>query len=145
MTPVHDQPFSPQQQRRFAGVPCCGSACLFAKRPLARTVTHARCDSGIEFSSDIFPQRYMGAPDPPLAIANLLPLILGHWGCAMPKRHPPLSHTSPTEARQVACTRCRANAHLLWYSPLPAGLKGEMRVFQCRACGKQTKIIVPPP
>ena len=60
----------------------------------------------------------------------------------MSKRHPLFTHASPASAGPIACSHCKANAHLIWHSPLPAGLKGEMRIFECKACGKQIKMIV---
>lgn len=60
----------------------------------------------------------------------------------MPPRRPSFAYISPTHITPIACSHCGENARLLWHSPLPAGLMGEMRTFQCKGCGKQTKIIV---
>jgi predicted RNA-binding Zn-ribbon protein involved in translation (DUF1610 family) len=60
----------------------------------------------------------------------------------MPQRHPSVTYTSPTYIPQTVCPRCGANTRLIWRSPLPADLKGEMRAFECKDCGKQTKIVV---
>ncbi len=63
----------------------------------------------------------------------------------MPKRRPPSSQASPTERGRLPA---RVAEQMLISSGIrrsPAGLKGEMRVSQCRACGKQTKIIVARP
>jgi hypothetical protein len=49
---------------------------------------------------------------------------------------------SPTHVASINCSYCKAQARLVWHSPLPAGLEGEMRSFACSRCRKQTKIIV---
>ena len=54
--------------------------------------------------------------------------------------HP--AYTLPTDVPPTVCPRCGGNARLVWRSPLPADLKGEMRAFQCKKCGKQTKIVI---
>jgi hypothetical protein len=47
-----------------------------------------------------------------------------------------LAHINP-----VACSRCGEKARAVWHSPLPAGLKGEMCIFECEDCGKKMKLI----
>jgi DNA-directed RNA polymerase subunit RPC12/RpoP len=59
----------------------------------------------------------------------------------MPQRHQSVTQ-SPAYVPPTICLRCGANVRLVWRSPLPADLKGEMRAFECKDCGKQTKIIV---
>jgi hypothetical protein len=49
----------------------------------------------------------------------------------------PLAHIKP-----IVCLRCGEKARAVWHSPLPAGLKGEMRTFECDGCGKKMKLIV---
>ena len=49
----------------------------------------------------------------------------------------PLAHIKP-----IVCPRCGEKARAVWHSPLPAGLKGEMRTFECEHCGKKMKMIV---
>ena len=58
-----------------------------------------------------------------------------------PPKKPPFTFI-PTDIAPIACLRCRSKAYLIRRVPLPADLKGEMRTFQCKTCGKQTKIIV---
>jgi hypothetical protein len=48
----------------------------------------------------------------------------------------PIVHIKP-----IACPRCGEKARAVWHSPLPAGLVGEMRTFECEHCGKKTKLI----
>ena len=60
----------------------------------------------------------------------------------MTPRRPPFSYIPPTHIMPVACSHCGENAQPIWHSPLPAGLKGEMRVFECEDCGSQMKLIV---
>jgi transcription elongation factor Elf1 len=48
----------------------------------------------------------------------------------------------PNYIAPMDCPRCGAYAHLIDCVPLPAGLSGEMQTFECKDCGKQTKIIV---
>ncbi len=57
----------------------------------------------------------------------------------MPKRHPPFTYIPPTPT--ITCARCGAKARLIRREPLAAGQKGELRTFECKACGKKTKII----
>lgn len=59
----------------------------------------------------------------------------------MPKRHPPFTYI-PIDVAPIDCQRCGAKAQLIQRAQLPAGLKGEMRTFECKKCGKQLKIIV---
>ena len=47
-----------------------------------------------------------------------------------------------TKIKPVTCPRCKRYVHLIQRAPLPGGLTGEMRTFECKKCGKQTKIIV---
>jgi hypothetical protein len=49
----------------------------------------------------------------------------------------PLAHIKP-----IVCLRCGEKARAVWHSPLPAGLEGEMRTFECEHCGKEMKMIV---
>jgi hypothetical protein len=37
--------------------------------------------------------------------------------------------------------RAAEKRHITWHSPLAAGLKGELRIFECEDCGKKIKII----
>ena len=49
----------------------------------------------------------------------------------------------PTDQHQADCLPALQNiCGLIQRAPLPAGLKGEMRTFECKKCGNQTKIIV---
>ena len=63
-------------------------------------------------------------------------------GALMANPHSPITDISPTRVTLTACAHCKADAHFIWRSPVPADLKGEMRAFACSHCGKQTKIIV---
>src|SRR5512139_2936013 len=47
-----------------------------------------------------------------------------------------------TLAPDVVRPRCKTYVRLIERAPLPAGLKGEVRTFECKKCGKQLKIIV---
>ena len=47
-----------------------------------------------------------------------------------------LAHINP-----IACSRCGEKARAVGHSPLPAGLKGEMCIFECENCGKKMKLI----
>jgi len=58
------------------------------------------------------------------------------------KQNPQTAYASPTHAASINCSYCKAKARLVWHSPLPAGLEGEMRSFVCSRCRKQTRIIV---
>ena len=64
------------------------------------------------------------------------------WGALLVKQHPQTVCTSPAHAASINCSHCKAKANLVWHSPLPAGLEGEMRSFVCSRCRKQTRIIV---
>jgi hypothetical protein len=65
---------------------------------------------------------------------------IGCFGGAM---HEPRHHyVTPTNIKPFACPRCKLYARLIQRAPLPAGLDGEMRTFECKKCSKQTKIIV---
>ena len=64
------------------------------------------------------------------------------WGALVVKQHPQTVGTSPTHVASTICSHCKAKARLVWHSPLPAGLEGEMRSFLCSRCRKQTRIIV---
>jgi hypothetical protein len=79
---------------------------------------------------------YFAAPDPPSITVTLLCRV-GGYGLVAHQ-----ADASPTQVPLTVCPRCGANAHPIWRSPLPADLKGEMHAFQCKDCGKQTKIIV---
>ena len=57
-------------------------------------------------------------------------------------RHPAFTYIPLTNIKPIACPRCKAYVRLIERAPLPAGLKGEMRTFECKKCAKQTKIIV---
>jgi hypothetical protein len=47
-----------------------------------------------------------------------------------------------TNIKPITCPRCKTYVRLIQRTPLPAGLTGEMRTFECKKCGNQTKIIV---
>ena len=64
------------------------------------------------------------------------------WGALEVKQHPQTVGISATHAASTICSHCKAKARLVWHSPLPAGLEGEMRSFLCSRCRKQTRIIV---
>jgi hypothetical protein len=53
------------------------------------------------------------------------------------KAYIPLAHIKP-----IVCSRCGEKARAVWHSPLPAGLKGDMCIFECEDCGKSVKMIV---
>jgi hypothetical protein len=55
--------------------------------------------------------------------------------------YPAFTYVPLTNIKPIACPRCKRYVHLIERAPLPAGLKGEMRTFECKKCGKQ-KIIV---
>ena len=57
-------------------------------------------------------------------------------------RYPAYTYVPLTNTEPITCPRCKRYVHLIERAPLPAGLKGEMRTFECKKCGKQTKIIV---
>jgi hypothetical protein len=57
-------------------------------------------------------------------------------------RHPAFIYVPLTNIKPIACPCCKANVRPIERAPLPAGLKGEMRTFECKKCGKQTEIIV---
>jgi hypothetical protein len=66
--------------------------------------------------------------------------LIACFGGAM---HEPRHHyVTPTNIKPFACPRCKPYARLIQRAPLPAGLEGEMRTFECKKCSKQTKIIV---
>jgi hypothetical protein len=71
---------------------------------------------------------------------SIAPQLVG--GALVVKQHPQTVCTSPTHAASINCSHCKAKARLVWHSPLPAGLQGEMRSFLCSRCRKQTRIIV---
>jgi DNA-directed RNA polymerase subunit RPC12/RpoP len=60
----------------------------------------------------------------------------------MPPRRPPFIYIPPSHIMPIECPHCEDTAHPLWHSPLPAGLKGEMRVFECVGCGRESRLIV---
>jgi hypothetical protein len=60
----------------------------------------------------------------------------------MTARRLPSIYIPPTHIMPIECEECGENARAIWHSPLPAGLKGEMRVFECEDCGSQMKLIV---
>ncbi len=57
----------------------------------------------------------------------------------MPKRYPPFTYIPPIPP--IACGHCGGKARVIDRSPLPAGVEGEIRTFQCKECGAQTKMI----
>ena len=60
----------------------------------------------------------------------------------MPVRRKAFTYIPPFHVNPIACPRCGEKARAVWHSPLPAGLKGEMRTFECERCGKKMKLIV---
>jgi predicted RNA-binding Zn-ribbon protein involved in translation (DUF1610 family) len=60
----------------------------------------------------------------------------------MPSRRVATKYLALAHINPIVCPRCGEKARAVWYSPLPAGLKGEMRTFECEDCGEKTKLIV---
>ena len=56
--------------------------------------------------------------------------------------HPACTSVPQTNINPTACPSCKTYVRLIERAPLPAGLKGEMRTFECKKCSKQMKIIV---
>ena len=69
------------------------------------------------------------------------PIARRKRGHVMPRRDLPFTYIPPSRT-PITCPHCGANARLIWHSPLPADLQGEMRTFQCKKCRKQTKTVV---
>ncbi|MGA9161193.1 MAG: hypothetical protein WB297_10085, partial [Actinomycetota bacterium] len=67
---------------------------------------------------------------------------LGERAMRHTRHHLAFTYVPLTNIKPIACPRCKANVRLIERAPLPAGLKGEMRTFECKKCGKQMKIIV---
>ena len=59
----------------------------------------------------------------------------------MPVRRKAFTYIPLVHIKPIVCPRCGEKARAVWYSPLPAGLVGEMRTFECEHCGKKTKLI----
>ena len=57
----------------------------------------------------------------------------------MPPRRRP--YIAPAHIK-IICPRCGEKCRPVWHSPLPAGLKGDMCIFECEYCGKSVKMIV---
>ena len=62
--------------------------------------------------------------------------------CVMPPRRQLFTYIPLAHIKPIVCPRCGEKARAVWHSPLPAGLKGEMRNFECAHCGKEMKMIV---
>jgi len=48
---------------------------------------------------------------------------------------------TPTDIESIACRHCGSKAHLIRRKPPPAGV-GEILIFKCEECGKESKTIV---
>jgi hypothetical protein len=61
----------------------------------------------------------------------------------MPQPHQPSLTFSPLSGyiTPIACQYCRAQARFIRLAPHPE-LNAELRTFECKECGKQTKLIV---
>jgi len=65
------------------------------------------------------------------------------WGVAfMPSRRVASKYIALAHINPIVCRRCGGKARAVWHSPLPAGLEGEVRTFECEDCGKKTKMII---
>jgi hypothetical protein len=65
------------------------------------------------------------------------------WGVAfMPSRRVASKYIALAHINPIVCLRCGGKARAVWHSPLPAGLEGELRTFECEDCGKKTKMII---
>jgi hypothetical protein len=62
----------------------------------------------------------------------------GDW----PPQRSPFTYIPPIHIMPIICPHYGEDAHALWHSPLPAGLKGEMRFFKCKDYGNEMKLIV---
>jgi uncharacterized Zn finger protein len=60
----------------------------------------------------------------------------------MPVRRKAFTYILLAHIKPIACPRCGEKARAVWQSPLPAGLKGDMCIFECEDCGKSVKMIV---
>jgi DNA-directed RNA polymerase subunit RPC12/RpoP len=60
----------------------------------------------------------------------------------MPSRRVASKYIALAHINPIVCSRCGEKARAVWHSPLPAGLEGEMRTFECEYCGKKMKLIV---
>jgi transposase-like protein len=59
----------------------------------------------------------------------------------MPQPHQPFHYIPQTHITPIVCPHCSASAHLMRRAPHPE-IKGEVRTFECKDCGKQTEMTV---
>jgi DNA-directed RNA polymerase subunit RPC12/RpoP len=60
----------------------------------------------------------------------------------MPPRRVASKYIALAHINPIVCSRCGEKARAVSHLPLPAGLEGEMRTFECEHCGKKMKLIV---
>jgi len=60
----------------------------------------------------------------------------------MPSRRVASKYIALAHINPIVCPRCGGKARAVWHSPLPAGLEGELRTFECEDCGKKMKMII---
>jgi hypothetical protein len=60
----------------------------------------------------------------------------------MPSRRVAFKYIALAHINPIVCPRCGAKSRAVWHSPLPAGLEGEMCIFECEDGGEKTKMIV---
>ena len=60
----------------------------------------------------------------------------------MAQSHQPFTHIPPTHISPITCPYCGGMSTLTRCSPHPE-LKGELRTFECRDCGKTSTVTVP--
>ena len=58
------------------------------------------------------------------------------------QQHQPFTYIPPTYATPITCPYCGGSAPLARREPHPE-LKSEIRVFECRECGKASEMSVP--
>ena len=57
-------------------------------------------------------------------------------------QYPPFTYIPPTYASPIPCPYCSGSAPLVRREP-PPEVGGEIRVFDCRDCGKASAMTVP--